>query len=207
VKHFSNKLTYSNVVATLALFLVIAGGSAFAASKLGKNSVGTKQLKNNAVTTAKIKKEAVTGPKIKLSTLGTVPSATNATTAANAGNAATLGGQPPSTFAKASLWALVDKGGQIVHQSGGITVTHNGSVYQVSFPIPLTGQAVSATRAFTTSDTGNSAGVEVGVCGIGLNCVPLGLANDEKNALVVTPELEAGPSLVNGEHAFWIVAN
>src|SRR5882757_18905 len=87
VKHFSNKLTYSNVVATLALFLVIAGGSAFAASKLGKNSVGTKQLKNNAVSTAKIKKEAVTGPKIKLSTLGTVPSATNATHAATADSA------------------------------------------------------------------------------------------------------------------------
>ena len=54
------RLTYANVVATLALFIAIGGASAFAASQLGKNSVGTKQLKKNSVTTAKIKKEAVT---------------------------------------------------------------------------------------------------------------------------------------------------
>jgi hypothetical protein len=58
------KLTYANVVATLALFLVIAGGSAFAASKVGKNSVGTKQIKNNAITAAKIKNGAITEAKI-----------------------------------------------------------------------------------------------------------------------------------------------
>ncbi|MGN6274854.1 MAG: hypothetical protein ACTHNP_02860 [Solirubrobacterales bacterium] len=82
------------------------GASAFAATQLAKNSVGTKQLKNNAVTTAKIKNNAVTGAKIKngtitgakinLGSLGTVPSATNATNAANAtnaGNAATVGGR------------------------------------------------------------------------------------------------------------------
>jgi len=82
------RFTYANVVATLALFLVVAGGSAFAASKLAKNSVGTNQLKKNSVTTAKIKKNAVNGAKVKngsltgsdinLGTLGTVPSAANA---------------------------------------------------------------------------------------------------------------------------------
>lgn len=49
------RLTYANVISTLALFLVIAGGSAFAAAKLGKNTVGAKQIKNNAVTSAKVK--------------------------------------------------------------------------------------------------------------------------------------------------------
>ena len=75
------KLTYANVVATLALFIALGGATALAASHLGKNSVGTKQLKKNSVTTAKIKKNAVTGAKIKLSSLGTVPSATHATSA------------------------------------------------------------------------------------------------------------------------------
>lgn len=84
-----SRLTYANVVATLALFLVLAGGTAFAASQLGKNTVGSKQLKKNAVTTAKIKNGAVTGAKIKTSTLGTVPSATSAESAKNATHAGT----------------------------------------------------------------------------------------------------------------------
>lgn len=103
MKFLREKLTYANVMASLAVFLVLGGATAFAA--LGKNTVGTKQLKNNAVTTkkiknkavntnklksnavttAKIKNSAVTGAKVKdgsltgadinLGTLGTVPSA------------------------------------------------------------------------------------------------------------------------------------
>jgi len=49
------KLTYANVIATLALFLALGGGAAYAATNLGKNSVGTKQLKKNAVIGAKVK--------------------------------------------------------------------------------------------------------------------------------------------------------
>jgi hypothetical protein len=49
------KLTYANVVASLALLLALAGGTAYAATEmLPKNSVGTKQLRNGAVTKAKI---------------------------------------------------------------------------------------------------------------------------------------------------------
>ena len=47
------RLTYANVVASLALFLAI-GGVGYAATQLPKNSVGTKQLKNGAVTGKKI---------------------------------------------------------------------------------------------------------------------------------------------------------
>jgi hypothetical protein len=49
------RLTYANVIATLALFLALGGATAYAASTLGKNSVGTKQLRKNAVTGAKVK--------------------------------------------------------------------------------------------------------------------------------------------------------
>ena len=48
------RLTYANVIATLALFLAL-GGSSYAALNLPKNSVGSKQLKANAVTSAKVK--------------------------------------------------------------------------------------------------------------------------------------------------------
>lgn len=47
-------LTYSNVVSTLCLF-VLLGGVSYAAVKLPKNSVGTGQLKANAVTSSKVK--------------------------------------------------------------------------------------------------------------------------------------------------------
>jgi hypothetical protein len=59
------RFTYANVVATLALCIAVGGASAFAATQLPKNSVGTKQLKKGAVNTAKIKDGAVTEAKIK----------------------------------------------------------------------------------------------------------------------------------------------
>jgi hypothetical protein len=54
VKHLGGKLTYANVMATFAVFLALGGG-AYAATQLGKNSVGTRQLKDNAITGAKVK--------------------------------------------------------------------------------------------------------------------------------------------------------
>jgi hypothetical protein len=98
-KKIRPQLSYANVVATLALFLVLAGGTALAASGLAKNSVGSRQLRSKAVTTGKLAPNAVNGSKVKngslggedidLAKLGTVPSATNA---ASAGNANTVGG-------------------------------------------------------------------------------------------------------------------
>jgi hypothetical protein len=67
VKQIRKRLTYANVMSSIAVFLILGGATAFAA--LGKNSVGSKQLKKNAVTAAKIKKEAVTGAKIKKGSL------------------------------------------------------------------------------------------------------------------------------------------
>jgi hypothetical protein len=46
-------LTYANVMVTLLAFVVLGGG-AYAASKIPKNSVGSKQLKKHAVTPSKI---------------------------------------------------------------------------------------------------------------------------------------------------------
>lgn len=81
------RLTYANVVSTLCLFLLLCGG-AYAAGKLQKNSVGTKQIKKEAVTAAKVKKGTLTGTQINASTLGTVPSANQARAADAANHAA-----------------------------------------------------------------------------------------------------------------------
>jgi hypothetical protein len=63
MKSVRKRLTYANVMSSIAVFLVVAGGSAFAASQLGKNTVGAKQLKKEAVTLAKIASSAKTSLK------------------------------------------------------------------------------------------------------------------------------------------------
>jgi hypothetical protein len=61
MKRLRPKLTYANVISTACLFLLVAGGTAFAASEmLPKGSVGTKQLKKGAVTGAKVKVGSLT---------------------------------------------------------------------------------------------------------------------------------------------------
>lgn len=61
---FRSRLTYANVVSTLCLFLLVAGGGAFAASKLARNSVGPKQIKNGAVGSTKLADSSVTNSKL-----------------------------------------------------------------------------------------------------------------------------------------------
>lgn len=60
MKKLQGKLTFSNVIACIALFVAL-GGAAVAAVHLPKNSVGTRQLKNGAVTSAKVKDGALRG--------------------------------------------------------------------------------------------------------------------------------------------------
>ncbi len=121
MRRIVNALSYSNVVATLALFLVLGGGVVYAASTLGKNSVKSRNiaasavkarnLAKNAVTTGKIKKDAVTSGKVKKGTLGRSDLSTNA-----------LAGLQVAEVSAAAVPGLN------VEQSGGM-------------PVPLTGSA------------------------------------------------------------------
>jgi hypothetical protein len=77
-----DKLTYANVVATLALILALGGGAAWAATQLPRNSVGTKQLKKGAVTAAKVKSGSLLAKDFKAGQLRT--GATGATGAPGA---------------------------------------------------------------------------------------------------------------------------
>ncbi len=54
MKRLTSKLTYANLTASLALFLAL-GGISYAAVKLPKNSIHTKQLANSSVTSPKVK--------------------------------------------------------------------------------------------------------------------------------------------------------
>lgn len=59
------KLSYANVVGTLALVLLLATGSAFAAGKLGKNKVRSQNIAKGAVKMADLVAGSVNGAKIK----------------------------------------------------------------------------------------------------------------------------------------------
>jgi len=85
VKQIRKRLTYANVMSSIAVFLVLGGATAFAAKKIGSN-----QLQGNSVKTGKIVKEAVTTSKIKKNAVTTAKIADNAvTTAKLADNAVT----------------------------------------------------------------------------------------------------------------------
>lgn len=109
MKQIRKRLTYANVMSSIAVFLVLGGATAIAAG-LAKNSVGSKQLKknavttakikNNAVTTAKIKNGAVTGSKVNVAGFPKVPSAAQADTATTAGSANTANSVAGSTIRK-----------------------------------------------------------------------------------------------------------
>jgi hypothetical protein len=113
VKQIRKRLTYANVMSSIAVFLVLGGATAVAAKKIGSNeikgnsittgkikkeAVSSSKIKKNAVTTPKIANGAVTGAKLNLGTVGTVPNAAHANSADNANNANTVGGNSVVRF-------------------------------------------------------------------------------------------------------------
>ncbi len=66
MKQIRRRLTYANVMSSIAVFLVLGGGAAFAATSLPANSVGPRQLQPRAVGTGFIDRNAVRVGKIGL---------------------------------------------------------------------------------------------------------------------------------------------
>jgi hypothetical protein len=117
-----SKLTYANVVATLALFIAVSGGTAFAATQmLPRNSVGAKQLKKHAVTPAKLSRAA----KIALTGPSGPRGAQGATGDAGANGERGGKGDPgqPGAAGSAKAWAEVSSTGVVLRSSPGLTVT------------------------------------------------------------------------------------
>ena len=63
-----SRLTYANVVATLALFLALTGGAVWAANK-----INGKQIKKNSIPGNRIKKKSLTNNQIKKKTIDQQP--------------------------------------------------------------------------------------------------------------------------------------
>jgi hypothetical protein len=81
LKRIRSRLSYANVMASIAVFVALGGG----AYAVAKHKVGTKQIKKGAVRTQqlhaaavtgfKVQDNSLTGQQINESTLGTVPNA------------------------------------------------------------------------------------------------------------------------------------
>jgi hypothetical protein len=96
LKHFRRHLTYANVMSSLAVFLILGGATAFAATKIGAS-----QLKANSVKTGKIVKEAVTAGKLKNGAVTTGKIADLAVTTSKLANDAVTGEKAnESTFSQ-----------------------------------------------------------------------------------------------------------
>ena len=107
-----SRLTYANVVATLALLLAVGLGGAYAAQVVTKNTVASSSIQKGAVkssdlrnggvkgkdvadggiTGADVAGDSLTGNDLDESSLSEVPSAQRATSASAADNAGLLGG-------------------------------------------------------------------------------------------------------------------
>jgi hypothetical protein len=196
------------VIAVIAL-IVALGGTSYAAFKLPKNSVGTKQLKNSAVTTKKLRKHAVTASKLKLKGL-TVPSAGHATSADSATNAshagsadsatnaANLGGAPASAYEPRPQWALVASDGTIVAQSGGITINAanaSSGQYFVDFGTSVANRPASVTLHYGDGGiTGDTSATPCGGTAVpgGFDCSFVTGVNDANHLLVRTESNTGG---------------
>jgi hypothetical protein len=86
ISRLRSKLNYSNVIASIALFVAFSGIAV--AAGLPKNSVGANQIKRGAVTAAKIKKGAVTSGKLGPKSVTAGKLGPNAILPGNIGNGA-----------------------------------------------------------------------------------------------------------------------
>jgi hypothetical protein len=137
---FRSHVTYANVIATLALFIALGGG-AYAATKLPKNSVGSKQIKANAVNASKVADRSLLARDFKA---GQLPAGAQGPQ----GIQGPKGDPCPPTDANckgpkgdtgagaAKFFATVDVSGSIVRGTQGVTGHWQGSGgdYVITFP-------------------------------------------------------------------------
>ena len=117
------RLTYANVMSSIAIFLALGGATAFAAAQLAKNSVGTPQLKKNAVTTAKLKKNAVATAKVRKGAINTARLKGNAVTTAKIKKNAVTGAKiKASTTPFSRVTARLRNAGPVSLEPAGSTL-------------------------------------------------------------------------------------
>lgn len=97
LERLTGRLSYANVVATLALFIAL-GGSSYAVTQISGG-----QIKDNSIGGKKLKRNTIGGARIKESSLGTVPRARNSARVGGLRAEQLLSRCPEGTFPAASV--------------------------------------------------------------------------------------------------------
>ena len=151
------RLTYSNVIASLALFAAL-GGVAVAAG-LPKNSVGPKQIKRGAVTAAKIRKKAVTSAKLANGAVTIGKLAPNSVGPTNIGNGAVT----TPKLGKASVIAESIKNSVITTNKLNNEAVTTGKIDKEAVTTPKLGnESVSSAKLGKESVTAAKLSKEIG---------------------------------------------
>lgn len=136
------RLTYANVVATLALFLALGGGAAVAAAHLARNSVGSAQIRAAAVSSSEVRDRSLSTADLSKSARSSLR-----------GQTGPIGPQGPAGPTGPTYFVAVGAEGKFVRgnaDSGGHTEAGSGR-YTIRFKRDVTTCAYTATLG--TTDT------------------------------------------------------
>lgn len=198
------RLSYSNVMATVAVFIAL-GGTSYAAVKITSkdvkngsltgsdvrnNSLGKRDIKTGAIGSAEVRDRSLLARDFRT---GQLPAGVQGPK----GDKGDKGDPGPG-----GRWLLIDESGTIVEQSGGFNVLSKPGIngqpatnpnYYIDAGASLVGKGLSATIAIQNRvdrtgdgmpDPAFSGDVSVGRCNTaGINCVPAG--TNEADTLVV----------------------
>ena len=189
------RLSYANVVSTLALFIALSGASAYAANQLAAKSVGEPQLRPGAVTADKIRKNAVTAPKIKAEAIKEGKLAGGSVTAAKmAPNSVASGSLTASSVTNEKIAPDAVSGDKVVES----TLSQVPSAAKADFATaaesanPIAFAHVNKDATLDTNLSKNIASVSEGSLA-GIYCV--GVAGFVPRGAQVTPQFEGGGSV------------
>ncbi len=141
LRALTSRLTYGNVVASLALFVAL-GGTSYA---IASNSVGTKQLKRNAVTSSKVRNGTLRARDIHKASLG----ADRLTAAARASLTGQTGpkGATGLTGAKGATGAAGPSNTYASATEAGVSISALPGTIAREVTVPAGDYVVSATAA------------------------------------------------------------
>ena len=145
------RITYANVVSTIALGLAIGGGTAYAAA-----TIGTSNIRYHAVTGSKVATNAVTASKVKNSALSGSDVRDNSITSADirngtlaatdfAANQLPKGDKGDKGDPATSIFGVVNSAGGLTSQKNVTAISGTGPEYTITFA-----QDVSKCAAVTT---------------------------------------------------------
>lgn len=137
------KITYANVVASLALFIAL-GGTSFAVTQLARNSVGAKQIRKNAVGASELRRSAVSSRHIRDRSVALKDISSGARSALQGAK----GDPGPKGDPGVTYRAAVNSGGGTV-RGNATTASHQGGsgLYTIAFDRDVSQCVATATLA------------------------------------------------------------